>query len=677
MIQDLISNIIQNSQGSSPDGAQNLPANTQLNDEFSSLLNALKNEQVSTVATNYKQNVLIQESQSQKENDNNEAFGSEEFDLENEQSEKEKSKEQGITQISVADIQLKEISVEEKQVIDQNRELKQELKPVNGKDEAISNEGLLITNQKGANSGAGDSTSIDIKAEAFTNTKESVDRGIFRQENKGIPHKAIQINESELAVSDTPKSEKPDSSITQLISSKVITEVKAEVSDDKSIVTVSSNEGVVTSEKLQLSKTNSIQDENSTPLESTNDVQNNIGLNDSEESSEQIIQSRRASEHQPLNNTLGKDISKQVLLDSQLPTNQLKNEEPPKTELVENHKNKNTFERSPQVVTGQIVQPILSSESIARNTFQSETTRTFLKPTVVQQITDTNKQQTQNAPIPVEFSEAKNPELIQFIQSNKTDVIKPKEAKNPRFALSMTEQAETRLKLLVDSVRPEILSSREVPVGFISSHSLDENIQFFNPSLTLSHDQEALLKEFMMESTSIKAQNSSDQNLMGYLRLGELPLVNTQARLSLVSNFAKVMQQEMSTAATRQNEGWQKHSFKLDDGNNIDMTTKNVDGILHIKLAASNPELNRLLMSMEQEIKDHLKEELNLELELQFSNNQEQSFSDALGDNSGERRNKLNQIKSELSEDDSTQEAVNSLQPSIRNFGYNQMEWTA
>lgn len=180
-----------------------------------------------------------------------------------------------------------------------------------------------------------------------------------------------------------------------------------------------------------------------------------------------------------------------------------------------------------------------------------------------------------------------------------------------------------------------------------------------------------------MESTSIKAQNSSDQNLMGYLRLGELPLVNTQARLSLVSNFAKVMQQEMSTAATRQNEGWQKHSFKLDDGNNIDMTTKNVDGILHIKLAASNPELNRLLMSMEQEIKDHLKEELNLELELQFSNNQEQSFSDALGDNSGERRNKLNQIKSELSEDDSTQEAVNSLQPSIRNFGYNQMEWTA
>lgn len=204
MIQDLISNIIQNSQGSSPDGAQNLPANTQLNDEFSSLLNALKNEQVSTVATNYKQNVLIQESQSQKENDNNEAFGSEEFDLENEQSEKEKPKEQGITQISVADIQLKEIPVEEKQVIDQNRELKQELKPVNGKDESISNEGLLITNQKGANSGAGDSTSIDIKAEAFTNTKESVDRGIFRQENKGIPHKAIQINESELAVSDTP-----------------------------------------------------------------------------------------------------------------------------------------------------------------------------------------------------------------------------------------------------------------------------------------------------------------------------------------------------------------------------------------------------------------------------------------------------------------------------------------
>jgi hypothetical protein len=278
--------------------------------------------------------------------------------------------------------------------------------------------------------------------------------------------------------------------------------------------------------------------------------------------------------------------------------------------------------------------------------------------------------------VPLEFSEGKNPDLIQFIQTHKSEVIKPKEAKEQRFALSMTEQAETRLRLLVDSVRPELLSSREAPVGFITTHSLDGKIQFFNPSLTLNNDQEALLKEFMMESIQGKDQKATEQNLMGYLRLGELPVANATARRAIVSSFAKVMQQE-AASSTRQNEQWQKHSFKLDDGNNIDMTTKNVDGILHIKLAASNPELNRLLMSMEQEIKDHLKEELDLELDLQFTNQEQETFSDALGDGSAQDRKNWNTLNSQSSEEDSSNEAVKSLQPSIRNFGYNQMEWTA
>lgn len=275
-----------------------------------------------------------------------------------------------------------------------------------------------------------------------------------------------------------------------------------------------------------------------------------------------------------------------------------------------------------------------------------------------------------------DFGNAKNPELIHVIQTHKAEVLKPKEINNQQFALSMSEQAETRLKLLVDSVRPEILPAREVPVGFISSHSMDEAFQFYNPELTLSVDQELMLKEFMTESIQGKEQKSTEQNLLGFMRLGELPVMNSIARRTLVSNFAKVLQQEVSTPVNQQQEQWQKHSFKLDDGNSIDMTTRNIDGVLHIKLAASNPELNRLLQNIEQELKDHLKEELNLELDLQFENGEE-AFTNLMGDSSGESGSGMNNSTSDRALEENDRDQNIGLQPSIRNFGYNQMEWTA
>ena len=186
-----------------------------------------------------------------------------------------------------------------------------------------------------------------------------------------------------------------------------------------------------------------------------------------------------------------------------------------------------------------------------------------------------------------------------------------------------------------------------------------------------------MLKELMLESFRGENQNVKETNLLGYLRLSELPIINASARRALTSNFAKILQQDMSASLKHNSEKWQKHSFRLEDGNNINMTSKNIDGILHIKLAASNPELNRLLMSMEQEIREHLKEELSLELDLQFENREQGAFSDALGNNSDEGNKNWNRKESEITDDNSNQRTVNSLESSIRNFGYNQMEWTA
>ena len=214
-------------------------------------------------------------------------------------------------------------------------------------------------------------------------------------------------------------------------------------------------------------------------------------------------------------------------------------------------------------------------------------------------------------------------------------------------------------------------------IGEYTSHTLDKKIQVFNSTVGLSNEQEAMLKELMLESFRGENQNVKETNLLGYLRLSELPIINASARRALTSNFAKILQQDMSASLKHNSEKWQKHSFRLEDGNNINMTSKNIDGILHIKLAASNPELNRLLMSMEQEIREHLKEELSLELDLQFENREQGAFSDALGNNSDEGNKNWNRKESEITDDNSNQRTVNSLESSIRNFGYNQMEWTA
>lgn len=279
----------------------------------------------------------------------------------------------------------------------------------------------------------------------------------------------------------------------------------------------------------------------------------------------------------------------------------------------------------------------------------------------------------------IEFSikstNAKNFEITQSLKLNKLNFLK--DAKKTKYVLSMFEQGEARLKLLNESERLDVLSSRDIKIGEYTSHTMDKKIQFFNSTVGLSNEQEAMLKELMLESFRGENQNVKETNLLGYLRLSELPIINASARRALTSNFAKILQQDMSASLKHNNEKWQKHSFRLEDGNNINMTSKNIDGILHIKLAASNPELNRLLVSMEQEIREHLKEELSLELDLQFENREQGAFSDALGNNSDEGDNNWNRKESEITDENSNQRTVNSLESSIRNFGYNQMEWTA
>lgn len=288
-----------------------------------------------------------------------------------------------------------------------------------------------------------------------------------------------------------------------------------------------------------------------------------------------------------------------------------------------------------------------------------------------------NNKEVASAAFPISFSTTQSSEILQVIQQNKALAKVTKDVKSHRFALSNTEQAETRLKLLVDSVRPEILSSRELPADFITT-STDVEINGF-PMLSgaLTNEQELMLKELMVETTSGKEVKNSEANGFSFLRLSDLPILNNSARRSLVGNFGKVLQESLKADQANKTEQWQKHSFKLEEGNSIDLTTKNIDGVLHVKLAASNPELNRLLQSMEQEIKDHLKEELGLDLDLQFDQSSGEKDAESLQKGILNEKMKIAANQARELQQGETGKTNSGLSTSIRTFGYNQMEWTA
>ncbi len=268
--------------------------------------------------------------------------------------------------------------------------------------------------------------------------------------------------------------------------------------------------------------------------------------------------------------------------------------------------------------------------------------------------------------------ESKTPELIQFIRSVKVDEVNPKQNKSNQNKESKISKDDVRLQLLSSVERPE-LEVLDKAKGNVNRLAKTENIISAIPTLT--HEQEVLLKEFMMDTAPVKDQKTNEKDWLGYLRLGELPTSNVAARKALITNFSKFLQQDMASSS-RHNQQWQKHSFNIGNGDIIDMKTKNIDGIIHVKLAASNPELSRLILLMEQEIKDHLKEKLEIDLDLQFENKNQESFSDSFNNDGFDRKKtKKTHFKSN-SKNVTSQEVAHHESISIRHFGYNQMEWT-
>lgn len=202
-----------------------------------------------------------------------------------------------------------------------------------------------------------------------------------------------------------------------------------------------------------------------------------------------------------------------------------------------------------------------------------------------------------------------------------------------------------------------------VPTGAsVSSELFDEN-------------GAVLWKEQITEYFESNEKSSSEnQAAAAFARLGEIPVTNISVRKS----FAQGISQAILSSTGKGNKGsevWQKHNFILEDGKNIQVSARQVEGVLQLKLSSSYTELNKLLMEHEHDIRDLLENELELKIDLQMDGGGEGQLANFMGGSSERQSGRGDSM--DLGSLKTKEQPVEEVVPkAVRKFGYNQMEWT-
>jgi hypothetical protein len=161
----------------------------------------------------------------------------------------------------------------------------------------------------------------------------------------------------------------------------------------------------------------------------------------------------------------------------------------------------------------------------------------------------------------------------------------------------------------------------------------------------------------------------------GSMRLGQMPVANVSLRKKILPGLTQNIQKAASSA--QQNSGdWQKHNFTLDDGKNIQLSVRESKGVLQVKMGSMNLDLSKLLQQNLQQIREHLKQEFGSDIDLQFEN-QQQGEESQLSQDSEKSKRKRNYRNDFAGQGLVSEQADEVRTKKVRNFGYNQMEWTA
>lgn len=165
---------------------------------------------------------------------------------------------------------------------------------------------------------------------------------------------------------------------------------------------------------------------------------------------------------------------------------------------------------------------------------------------------------------------------------------------------------------------------------------------------------------------------------------GKMPVsIHSPNNAGISSGISKklvnfVEKQVINGNAADRAEQWQRHKFILDDGQHLNVSVRQMDGVLKLHIGAGNAEINRILHQHLQEIKHHMQENFQLEIDLQLQNQSQQQDQphrremlnpDGLGDGGN-----TSPVTSTESMEVNDSAAIHSR---TRLLGFNRKEWTA
>jgi hypothetical protein len=182
-------------------------------------------------------------------------------------------------------------------------------------------------------------------------------------------------------------------------------------------------------------------------------------------------------------------------------------------------------------------------------------------------------------------------------------------------------------------------------------------------------------KQVTQTAESTNEKESKAGASFGSMRLGQMPIVNVSLRKKILPGLTKSIQ-KLASSAKENGDNWQKHNFVLDDGKNIQLSVRESKGVLQVKMGSMNLDLSKLLQQNLQQIREHLRQEFGSEIDLQFDN-QQQGTESQLSEDTDSSDRKRDYRKSFTNDETAMQTVEEISSKTVRDFGYNQMEWTA
>jgi len=198
---------------------------------------------------------------------------------------------------------------------------------------------------------------------------------------------------------------------------------------------------------------------------------------------------------------------------------------------------------------------------------------------------------------------------------------------------------------------------------------------YFDDSASAS-DEEFEWKKYVVMQSSTGEYEEEEQNdeFTSISRLNHHPISNGDLRRDVMPALARFVQSAQESDRSKQS-NWQNHRFTMDDGKNLKISVREVEGVMQLKLGTSSLELARLLQQHHQEIREHLEKECNIEIDFQLDSKNMDEFAEFFGESSPQ--NGSQREETSLHERTEPLRVEKVVPQSVRSFGYNQMEWTA